>query len=215
MKKIIITFFTLLVLIIVPSAFAQLQSESNEVRTRVGNPPEGTAGCWPTSGYISQGPSGSASHAGVQSRGGGPAIDIASSTGTPLYASTNGTVKVFDCTGKGVCDAGYGNLVKLVPDSSPNALIYYAHMSVISVNDGQKVTTGQQLGLMGATGNVTGPHLHYEFRGINLEPPNIPQLVTPLTCNGFDCVPSQVTSSCTSLLINQKLKTLAFVELKS
>jgi murein DD-endopeptidase MepM/ murein hydrolase activator NlpD len=35
---------------------------------------------------------------------------------------------------------------------------------VISVSAGQSVSVGQQLGLSGATGNVTGPHLHFEIR---------------------------------------------------
>jgi murein DD-endopeptidase MepM/ murein hydrolase activator NlpD len=37
-------------------------------------------------------------------------------------------------------------------------------MSQLSVSAGQTVTEGQQIGLSGATGNVTGPHLHFEIR---------------------------------------------------
>lgn len=40
----------------------------------------------------------------------------------------------------------------------------YAHMSSLSVSVGQSVTPGQQIGLSGATGNVTGAHLHFEAR---------------------------------------------------
>ncbi|MER7790520.1 transglycosylase family protein [Streptomyces sp. NPDC097640] len=40
----------------------------------------------------------------------------------------------------------------------------YAHMSALSVHVGQSVSGGQQLGRSGATGNVTGPHVHFEIR---------------------------------------------------
>ena len=39
----------------------------------------------------------------------------------------------------------------------------YAHCKTIYVNEGDKVTQGEALGLTGATGNVTGPHLHFEI----------------------------------------------------
>ena len=40
----------------------------------------------------------------------------------------------------------------------------YAHCKTIYVNTGDNVAKGQELGLTGATGNVTGPHLHFEIR---------------------------------------------------
>ena len=43
----------------------------------------------------------------------------------------------------------------------------YAHCKTIYVKEGEKITQGQQLGEVGATGNATGPHLHFEIRKDN------------------------------------------------
>ncbi|MEU9045394.1 MULTISPECIES: LysM peptidoglycan-binding domain-containing M23 family metallopeptidase [unclassified Kitasatospora] len=82
--------------------------------------------------------------------------DFVASTGTPLRAVANGVVVK---AGNG---GAYGNEVEIKLADGHYA--QYAHLSVIGVKIGQTVTVGQQLGLSGATGNVTGPHLHFEIR---------------------------------------------------
>ncbi|MFJ8474598.1 M23 family metallopeptidase [Kitasatospora sp. NPDC094011] len=82
--------------------------------------------------------------------------DFVCSTGTPLRAVANGVVV------KAAYDGAYGNEVELKLADGKYA--QYAHLSSIGVKVGQSVATGQQLGYSGATGNVTGPHLHFEVR---------------------------------------------------
>ncbi|GAA2085666.1 M23 family metallopeptidase [Kitasatospora saccharophila] len=83
-------------------------------------------------------------------------IDFPVATGTSLKAIANGTVV---SAGNG---GAYGNQV--VIKLADGKYAQYAHLSSISVSAGQAVTAGQQIGLSGATGNVTGPHLHFEIR---------------------------------------------------
>ncbi|MFF2043661.1 peptidoglycan DD-metalloendopeptidase family protein [Kitasatospora sp. NPDC058170] len=82
--------------------------------------------------------------------------DFVASTGTPLRAIAAGTVVK---AGNG---GAYGNEVEIKLADGKYA--QYAHLSSIGVSIGQTVTAGQQIGLSGATGNVTGPHLHFEIR---------------------------------------------------
>ncbi|MEV0535165.1 LysM peptidoglycan-binding domain-containing M23 family metallopeptidase [Kitasatospora sp. NPDC050463] len=82
--------------------------------------------------------------------------DFVASTGTPLRAIAAGTVVK---AGNG---GAYGNEVEIKLADGKYA--QYAHLSSIGVTVGQTVTAGQQIGLSGATGNVTGPHLHFEIR---------------------------------------------------
>ena len=61
-----------------------------------------------------------------------------------------------------VYDASYGNLVKTELDDGTQ--IWYAHQSSYVVSVGEEIDPGQLIGYVGATGNVTGPHLHLEVR---------------------------------------------------
>ena len=109
------------------------------------------------------------------------AIDIAADKGTPIIASYAGTVVDIytSCTHnyrktpeKPNCGCGgnYGNYVLiqhtyiLKNGSSINLYTRYAHMTAVSVSQGQTVSAGTKLGTVGSTGNSTGFHLHFETR---------------------------------------------------
>jgi murein DD-endopeptidase MepM/ murein hydrolase activator NlpD len=83
-------------------------------------------------------------------------VDFVVPTGTSLKAVAAGTVVSAGWGG------AYGNQV--VIKLADGYYAQYAHLSQLSVSAGQAVTEGQQIGLSGATGNVTGPHLHFEIR---------------------------------------------------
>lgn len=79
-------------------------------------------------------------------------------TGDPVVASAAGTVsRVADEGG-----TSYGKWIEI--DHGGGWTTRYAHLSAQSVSQGQQVRLGTQIGLAGATGGVTGPHLHYEQR---------------------------------------------------
>ena len=85
------------------------------------------------------------------------AIDLANGGGSTVYASGGGVVVT---AGPNYFD-WYGNYVVI---RHPDGLYTgYAHLSSVSVTVGQQVNQGQRIGLEGATGPVTGPHLHFQF----------------------------------------------------
>ena len=81
-------------------------------------------------------------------------MDFSASTGTPIYATGNGTVT------KAGWQSGYGRVVVINHGYGYETL--YAHMNKIDVRKGQKVVRGEVIGEVGNTGKSTGPHLHYE-----------------------------------------------------
>ena len=81
-------------------------------------------------------------------------MDFACDTGTPVYATGNGTVRYAKW------QSGFGNLIEI--DHGYGYVTRYAHLSKILVRNGQKVVRGEEIGLVGTTGKSTGPHLHYE-----------------------------------------------------
>lgn len=84
-------------------------------------------------------------------------IDVAASTGTPIYASAGGTV-----TYSAYNSGGYGYLIKLSHGNGVET--YYGHCSQLLVSSGQSVSQGQLIAKVGNTGRSTGPHLHFEVR---------------------------------------------------
>jgi murein DD-endopeptidase MepM/ murein hydrolase activator NlpD len=82
-------------------------------------------------------------------------LDFTASTGTPIYATADGTVKESNFN-----IGGYGNHVVINHGFGYETL--YAHMVRIKAKKGQKVKRGEVIGWVGSTGKSTGPHLHYE-----------------------------------------------------
>ncbi|MER6532009.1 LysM peptidoglycan-binding domain-containing M23 family metallopeptidase [Streptomyces sp. NPDC001508] len=121
----------------------------------------GTAGTTDTAGYglpVNGARIGTAYHTAgsMWSSGYHTGVDFVVPTGTSLKAVGAGTVVSAGWGG------AYGNQVVL--KLADGYYAQYAHLSRLSVSAGQTVTPGQQIGLSGATGNVTGPHLHFEIR---------------------------------------------------
>ena len=83
-------------------------------------------------------------------------VDFPVPSGTPVYSVGDG--QVVD-TG---FNRAYGNYVEVY--HGDNIYSFYAHASSVIVSSGQHVTKGQQIMKSGATGNVTGAHLHFEIR---------------------------------------------------
>ncbi len=85
-------------------------------------------------------------------------IDYAAPTGTKVLAPSDGVVSFRGWKG------GYGNAVMITHDNGVETL--YGHLSAFinGVDVGRRVGAGSVIGLVGSTGNSTGPHLHYEVR---------------------------------------------------
>jgi uncharacterized protein YraI len=84
-------------------------------------------------------------------------LDIAEPSGNPVLAARQGTV-----TFRGWSSVGYGNLVIVSHESSYQT--YYGHNSSFTCSLNQGVAAGQQISVVGSTGNSTGPHVHWEIR---------------------------------------------------
>jgi murein DD-endopeptidase MepM/ murein hydrolase activator NlpD len=105
---------------------------------------------WPVEAAAGEGfgPRGSHFHAG---------LDLPAASGTPVRAAAPGRVAY-----AGPIAGGWGRLVVVAHARSVRTL--YAHLSAVDVDVGEHVGTGARLGAVGASGNATGPHLHFEVR---------------------------------------------------
>lgn len=83
-------------------------------------------------------------------------VDLAGPTGTPVYATADGTV------GMAQWFSSYGNYVQI--EHGAGLQTRYGHLSSYTVKPGQVVKKGMLIGHIGSTGRSTGPHLHYEVR---------------------------------------------------
>jgi len=83
-------------------------------------------------------------------------VDLSADTGTAIYAAYNGTVVT------ATYSSSAGNYIMV--DHGSGLMTVYMHCSKLLVSVGDTVSKGQTIGLVGSTGNSTGPHLHFSVR---------------------------------------------------
>ena len=158
----------------------EVQTTANNASIRVGNPPDDCPSGWATTyGTITSEPNDTV----VSTHSTAEAVDIGNSPkgriqGAPIYATSRG-IASFNCY-----SPLYGECVRITTSCNGKTVeIIYAHMISRSVQNNQNVSSGTQIGNVGATGNVFGSdpnHLHYEFLKISgsvtipMAPPYIP-----------------------------------------
>jgi murein DD-endopeptidase MepM/ murein hydrolase activator NlpD len=150
-----------------PAELARIRREASEIRALreiAGAEPDFvTPMIWPARGPIS-GVYGSQRILNGEPRAPHMGVDIAAPSGAPTVAAAGGMVRFAGelfLTGNTILiDHGYGLETS------------YAHLSRIDVKPGQRLRQGDQIGLVGATGRVTGPHLHWgmEWFEVRLDP---------------------------------------------
>ena len=123
--------------------------------------------------------------------------DIAALEGTPAQVTASGTVIT-----AGFSDVGYG--LHVVVDHGNGLKTLYGHLSQIDVKVVDEIVLGNAVGLVGSTGNSTGPHLHYEVRidDVAVDPgpfldrtrPEIPLLPAPSSVSSSGLPPSRPLS---------------------
>ena len=101
-------------------------------------------------------------------------VDFRAPIGTPVFASNSGIVKLAE-------NLFYSGNVVII-DHGTKIFTIYAHMSKIKVTAGQQIVKGQLIGLTGATGRVSGPHLHWgvKVNGVAVDPMQFVQIMASL-----------------------------------
>jgi len=150
-----------------PEELARIKREADAVRAlravASAEPFFGERMVWPAMGPIS-GVYGSQRILNGEPRAAHLGVDVAAPAGSPIVAAADGVVRMAEMlflTGNTILiDHGYGLETS------------YAHLSRLDVKPGQRVRQGEQIGLLGATGRVTGPHLHWgmEWFEVRLDP---------------------------------------------
>jgi murein DD-endopeptidase MepM/ murein hydrolase activator NlpD len=110
----------------------------------------------PINGYVTDGFGIRSNPFSGESREVHEGLDIAADFGTPVHSTADGLIIWAAPHG------GYGNLVTVF--HSNGITTRYGHLSKITVEPGQRVRRGEQVGHVGSTGRSTGPHVHYEIR---------------------------------------------------
>ena len=121
---------------------------------------------WPTTGRISTLFGSQRIYANGEAGSYHSGIDIARATGTPVQAPADGVV-ILAAAAPFTLE---GNLLMIDHGMGLNSA--FLHLSRIDVSVGEHVTKGQVIGLVGATGRATGPHLHWslQWQGAKLDP---------------------------------------------
>jgi murein DD-endopeptidase MepM/ murein hydrolase activator NlpD len=113
-----------------------------------------TPSIMPTQGWLSSAFSSMRSHPILHVARPHEGIDVTAPMGTPIEAPAGGRVS------DAGWESGYGNTVTI--DHGFGTVTKFAHASKILVREGQRVSRGQRIALVGNSGLATGPHLHYE-----------------------------------------------------
>jgi murein DD-endopeptidase MepM/ murein hydrolase activator NlpD len=165
-----------------------LKNHLGSLPASIGTPPtapvnaDGTQLIWPAHRVSIAQPFGPSPYPFEPAFGGYPhfhtGIDLSGPLGTPIVAAADGVVAAAD-----VSTVGYGNHVIIA--HAGGLLTLYGHLEAMLVKPGDVVKAGQPIGLLGSTGNSTGPHCHFEVRasGTPVDPrPFLPTL--PINATG-------------------------------
>jgi murein DD-endopeptidase MepM/ murein hydrolase activator NlpD len=113
-----------------------------------------TPSIMPTQGWLSSAFSRMRAHPVLHISRPHEGIDVSAPMGSPIEAPANGTVL------NAGWENGYGNVIEI--NHGYGIITKFAHASKLLVHRGQRVTRGERVALVGASGLATGPHLHYE-----------------------------------------------------